>query len=277
MAKSGHRPPLDSGPFTIDDPAPGDCVSADAQSTVYVKVEDQSSGVNTAFDALITPCGSAATGSHSPLFREGTTTFWWGRVPAGVLPTSSAGSDTPNKTLRVWPYSSGSQGNPAAVNFFAYYAGSGSYGSVSSNRCNNCDAGVPVPVMLQLCCHQAAIDNPSDSSGSQGCTSCDALNADFFLTHSDDGGLSCTWLSDTINFCGSDPGYWMLQKLNARQWDLTLVLAPAETTPFGIVRYTFSTVTDNDCTFPLELTFADLLTDPSCVNWPKSLTIVPAA
>lgn len=185
-----------------------------------------------------------------------------------------------NKTVTVTATSSqggSSTGEaPQSNNFKGYAGGSGSMsasGSITQNRCNLCSAATPVPVLLQLISHDSGIADPV--GGPAGCTGCDALNSDFFLEHSNDAATTCCWFSDPIEYCGTDPGYWMLEKKTATLWELTLFLSPPGDAPFAIVQYSLATAND-ECIFPIELGNPVLLTDPSCDGWPATITIAPA-
>ena len=145
--------------------------------------------------------------------------------------------------------------------------GSGS-GTGSGSNCGFCSATPAVPVLLQLINNLGGITNLN-------CANCAALNANFILQHSNDTSLSCCWFSGPIEFCGANPGYWKLEKTDATNWVLLLLLTQLDGSAAEVVRYTVASLS-NACTFPITLARTSISVNDACANWPLTLTITPA-
>jgi hypothetical protein len=250
-------------------------ITVDGFGTVFVQVTNLDPQ-NTRFQATLKDISGNTLDQHDLVHQAGTA-FWWYRLYAGPVPNNPPSAD--NRTIQVQAYQGTILGDSDSHDFMAYLGGSGSAsvaGSIRQNQCGSCSTATPVPVLLQLMTDSAGILSPSNiETTAQGCPNCAALNTDVFLQHCADPAMSCSWISCLIDFCGSDSGYWQLQKTTARNWQLTLLLQDGAT---GIVRYTATTAVDLDCSFPLELSNPTDLTDPpSCVNWPAVVTVAPAA
>lgn len=265
-------PGLGPGSFTIVQPSLDQTVTLGAGNTVHVEVD--SDGTFTGFCAAVyDDCGPTPSFNQcQPLTSAGGNTFT-GDVPVNFLDAF----DIPDVDKQIVVYGTSDSGTSRVIQQFrVVHGGSGPAlgvgipsASGSQGRCGFCSGNNPIPVSLQL---------TLDGDGgivNEDCDNCATLNDGAVLQHSGDACFSCCWYSDAIDFCEDDeePGYWKLQKSGVATWDLWLLQPQDDDNPAVIIHYTVTTLTDNDCSFPITLGLDVSSVGTECSGWPDAITI----
>ncbi len=247
--------------FTILTPLhDGDgCIGDDGKIEVAVNdLGDNAHYTAKIFNLVLGSAGTQVFDSE-PLLQEGSTSRFSRRLAVGPVSNPTPPGD--NRWLVVESDVAGTQQYGFRAAFCG--SGSGSSGFRLAVRCQFCGADKPVPVALSL-----QLDGPV-AAGT--CAGCDQLNRPTVLVHSGDPGLACCWLSPPIDFCAdaANPGFWVLEKADARTWTLLLRRRQAV-----VVAYRLTTA-DRACSFPIRLRLAGP-GGGECVNWPATVTVSPA-
>ncbi len=251
---------IEATTFQIDFPDPNECVNPGPYGTILVRVRDLGAG-NTSYQATITDLALGSTQGSGGLPREGSSQFFSGQVGVGAVPVTATGN---NRRVTVQAFRGSTPGERDSVDFRAQSApcGSGSGITVVSEArgCQFCDADRPVPAALQL-----QLDAPV-ADGTY--TGCDQLNQPALLVYCQHADYECCWLSEPIDF-GGDPGFWLLQKSDARTWALVLRRGECE-----VVAYRLTMRAEKDCSFPITLELRGA--GGECRDWPRTVTVTAA-
>jgi hypothetical protein len=272
MARSA--PPSAPGQFNIIRPAPGEAVPLGPGNTIRVEVDDIG-GHDEFWAAIYDSCDPQSPPlSKCPhrLLNVGSGNTYRCDVPVHFLDPFDILE--PHKQVVVWGVVDEGKGPMATARtalFMIYRGGSGSGSGIpsasgSQRHCQHCSADQPIPVAVRV--------TPAGVTSST-CASCEAINAPTLMLHSGDACLVCCWFSAPVAFCGQTPGYWRLEKENARDWELRFVRAASVSTGAeDVAVYRATTAADGDCSFPVTLNLQSSLTH--CANWPATLTVEAA-
>lgn len=265
---AGPTPRSKATTFTIHNPKVNQASVGDSMQRVFVRVENLDPD-NVAFTATIFNLGSTASVGSGNLIQEGTSSFFSGWIPAGILAATATGNH--NKTVTVQAFKAGSvAAEPETLDFEAVLAGSGSFLAGASQvagatlAAGFLRAGPPLPVALLLRLATPPVPRAQAPWA--------LLNQPASLLYADTPDLVGCWLSDPIDFCpGSpDPGFWMLQGSEPGTW--TLLLQHGKT---AIITYRLATSTRNALSFPLILQREENGA-PGSKDWPATVTLSPA-
>jgi len=249
-------------------------VALNADGTIGVVVDDAGE-----HEAMVAAVYNVCDADPPPfescfLLTLGAGNTWTGNVPAGLLDSFDILEH--HKQIVAYGFKAGQVSAPIEHLFRINrpHPGLSCATTAAQRRCANCSPTQPLTVCLQLT-HAGGINNDAEDH----CNNCARLNDPVLLQHSNDPCLGCCWFSAPVDFCSNDPGpgYWRLQKIDARNWNLKLYIAKTNAAPAEVILYSAATAADNVCSFPITLNRHDPQTDPTaCDGWPAQITISAA-